>query len=300
MREWDEDTVLLGDANESIGQNQETMTEHDALRSDRRLQLKAHRMALKAMYHVETEMALEWSNHAKDFLPVLAATGQYYGCSEIIDARVDYFLRCHSERVLSDCADSSLEMLELGLATRSEWVTIECFAYLIGASNDKFTSMLPKLKELEVAKLLKKKRIKMVNKLKSMDLKLLSLMFEGTAVEQRFYYQQIALSVWRQWIANELWDGHGSKMEDSYAQVYRRISPGVNRHILLHTIRPDIVEADDIEEAIERLDELFYRGEDIVRPILKDRTKLQRERSLFTDLLFSTIPASELPWKVTD
>lgn len=259
----------------------------------RRLSQEAFKIMLKAMYHGEPRLELEWCKNLADLLPILGRVVDFYGCSAIVEPRMDHLLRRHWNEVLEDCKRDPVKMLRLGVAVRSDWITKECCTYLIGSEGDLAIGDLAIDVPAELILLhglinvinAEKARVKSAVAAADRQLLLLYIPDPGWNGHPR-----LAMSVWHQWLIRHMrTDGRSSAL-------YRMIQKGFEQTDIC--LEGDILVKHFNEGGVyPHLTTPFRDAKHIVEPFLVDATLSKAPYGPDDGFRFMTISDADLPWE---
>lgn len=264
----------------------------------------AHKEVLGTFYYRPITLLSDvFDEEAREkILDIVEAAG-FYGCEDLTMLQIDNYLMHNNGVVLSWCASNPIQMLELAMEVKCEWMFREAAVRLIGAPTDRFKQFKDGLQALELTELFDTKRAYFEAMLKDCDL----AMFKRTKLTplQGAPYRHrditIASAFCREWLTLELQHGLGSGLLPDYALVYR--------NVVRNATRLDERTVHELEEFAERLGihnghvgsvgalyAVFRNVSTVVEPLLKDTTIMKKDDGRI--LLFVTIEDDELPWPI--
>lgn len=253
----------------------------------------------RTLYHVAPVLSRSSLDEATDSMVDLANLAEYYGCEQVIETAIHNHLHVFRTEIEERCARNPLEMLELAIKLKVDWIFMEAGTHLLGRSNIAFNRALPRLEELKVLDLMISKRSEFVKRLQECEFSLFKIQLP---VGTQNSATQLALCYFRERLADQLGRGLGSGLEKGYSQIYRGIHsdallPNSATHWqpmyeFLFSINcfghPQL--HSQVISAVQAIAEL---AEVVVRPVLEDKTR-QKEKS--SNLTCMEIKDDELPW----
>ena len=281
-----------------IGAEGETEDLHD----ERLECIIAHQDVIGAMFIVKPAFKEENFEVAKKSILLATEVAKYYNCEHVIQIPVDNHLHNFATDIQDLCASEPLDMLEFSITVKSGRIFMEAATNLLGRCRQDFDSAKPRLAELNIANLFKKKREEFTRRLQDCEYRLLRL--PAPANQQGFAdkYSSQAISSFSLWLKARLAQGQGSGLARGYAQVYWILSAGntldltqwSNRLFLTHNPADLEMLNRNVEPYVTNV---LQMAQTTIQPILRDVTKRKdRTPDPFKSLKFMGVSDSELPW----
>ncbi|KAK5127121.1 hypothetical protein LTR85_008481 [Meristemomyces frigidus] len=261
---------------------------------------KAHQDMLGTLYHLAPAFSHENFENAKASILLLANVADIYGCQHVTKMHIESHLRLYRTEVLELCAKDPLDMLELAMAVKSEWIFMEAATNLIGRSKRFFESSQLQLSKLGIADLMDTKRTELREKLQACEYE----MFRMQPVTTEDWKHIVAINYFRQWLSERLKDGQGSELAPGYGDLYHSICS--TSASVRAARKPKVLDfttilfnnaAETINELMPSVNTAFDSAAAIVQPLRQDTTRRQSKHSdMHRSLTFMGIGDEELPW----
>ena len=182
--------------------------------------LEAHQNMLRVLYHVPPAFSRSHFQVAKTSKPQLARTADMYGCESVAQIYIENDLHLHRVEVQDRCNAEPLDMLNFAVKLKSDWIFMEAATNLIGRDRAFYDAAQPKLKEPEVAEVMNKKRSEFKETLLAIEHSLFRIQ-PLTSTPPRSH---TAVSLFRQWLSDQLDKGLGSELGQGYEVLYHAIT----------------------------------------------------------------------------
>lgn len=281
-----------------------TATESDKTLHKARLAcIKAHQDLLGMIYYVSPTFSHSSFETAKLSIMGIAKLAETYGCEHVTKIHIENHLRLYKAEVLELCATDPVSMLQLAIATRSEWIFMEAATNLIGGAQASFDLALEDLKELQIADLMEKKRSLFKATLRDCEFDMFQI--QARSQENRWPIH-FAVSFFRQWLTEQLSLGQGSRLAFGYAQLYHmvayRLPPPpyvfgplpIEQHMVKFYGSATPAGIEVVSQEVTRI---FAAAAAIIQPILIDKTRRQdKSNPMQRNLTFMGIEDEEIPW----
>lgn len=263
--------------------------------------IKAHKHMLGAIYHSLPEYDDADFEEISEAVTALGKVSDAYGCEPIVRLHIKNNLHNHRTQILKTCSLDPIEMLELAIAVKADWIFQEAATNLLGRSKRFWDTSKVVFTALGISKLMKRKRGEFIKKLRDCEHKLLCL-----APAANTWRDQNAVNMVRQWVAQQLSVNKGSELGPGYAHLYHAAHHNAtvgnfythNAAFVAQWMKGLPNEAGNLTTAAKAyVEATFARASSILAPVLVDKTRRQpREIDMHRSLLFMEIDDEELPW----
>jgi hypothetical protein len=233
-------------------------------------------------------------------MKALTEVADMYSCGQLVSGSIGTQLyKSFGSELLQQCIDYPVDMLELAMKVKCDWMFKEAATNLIGRARSVFEANLTRLEKLGLQDLFLEKRAQLRETLRELEWNLLV----NVTLEKDSYEPSVvryATSLLRDFISTSVRQDWGSTMGPGYARLYRLIKkgswkteypwPGIWSKFIARRCP-----ADSLSTVLNDLNEQAAR---LLAPVVKDETlaKTAAGRRMDKPLTCVVIRDNELPW----
>ena len=260
---------------------------------------------LGTIYHLPPPtFSGSWSRTTYVDAMLLMRVADFYDCVPVMRSHIGTYLQQERVSVGEACRRRPIRMLLFATRVQSDWVALDCAAWLISQDIPAWKeTFLPRMEELgSIGDSIIARRKDLQDLMMSIDLTLCHMFCDDA--DERTY---LALNYFRHWLATQAAKRRGNYYGPDYGRLYRDISQGsvpasLKDHGLVSYcgMQPHLLEDALIDRARVVLAQLFEDASEVVAPLLKDVTTLAGEQCEQGTLRCMTIAKEDLPWNSTN